>query len=375
MKYAVFLFICIGFSTSFAYEVDQFTNRDQKPKDSTDLIDQEIKKRLTTAIENANSGWLTYSCNGDKNDKKESRMKLFRSIREELTTGSPVGLLEKFATKKKKISKRNVSFEESIYKDASKFSKILKVYEATSVISVNGVEIGADKLGHFFDQGYGIYLSNYKAQTEAQKYYNGLSGGKSMENNEFGLLTTGIYSYGDMAANYEGHKFWEKLCGSTNEDTSQVDRDHISLYRCHKDAYIQCDIQTGKWILNPKQNFTLRDYVNTAWDESINCSMYSSEAAPIVTKELTRKVHFYKGNPKQPCPAEPKKCLTLPQIYNSPASMFITSPICKKIIEADLSGETISPDEKFNYDLEEYRNGAKPSTDKATKTKKVNTNK
>ncbi len=369
MRYVVL--ICFYFSYGYAYEVDQFTNRDVKIQDSTDEIDKEINRRLAKAVEKANSsGPLSFhfKCNGDSEDKKESRLKLFSSIRDELTSSTVVGVIEKYIAKSPKISKRSVQFSDSIYTDAERYSKILKVYETTSVIKINGVEIGSDKLGHFFDQGYSVYLSHYKTQTNAQKYRSSLVDSSEMEKFEYGLRTTGIYSYSDIAANYEGHKFWEKICGNINKDTTKTAADYFKIHSCHSDSYIQCDISTGKWTMNPLKKFTLRDYVNLAWDESTNCNMYSSDATSFIAKQLSRKVHLYKGNPKQPCPVDPKNCLKLNQLYKPSELTFIASPICKKIIAADDDQTKIDPSEKFNYDIEDYWNG-KSTQDKSQKPK------
>jgi hypothetical protein len=360
MRFALFILtLIVAFNmplNSQAYEVDQFTNRDEKPKDSTEILDKEIQRRLEEAVKKANSGFFGFNCNGDAKAKKESRLKLFTELESQLTNKKVTGVLERFANNNKSVSKRLIPFSDSVYKSAKKYSKVLNTAETTGVITINNVQIGTDKLGHFFDQGHTVYLSNYNALTEKQKYISGLRDSVDAEDDEYGVWTTGVYSYADIAANHGGHKFWEKLCGFTYSDTKEEDRKHIETYRCHKEAYIQCDPKTGNWILNPTQKFTLKDYVTDAWDESINCNLYASDASDLITNEMTRKVHAYKGNPKQPCPAEPKKCIEFQKYYQRwEMTNYVTSPICKQIIAAAEEHTPISKKEKFSYDLEYHR--------------------
>lgn len=350
---SLFSMIFVFSLASFGYEVDQFTRRDKTPKDSTAILDAEIQRRLAEALKTANSS--SYKCNGDSKAKDESRINLFNALRRQFESITPVGTLEKFVTKNPKISKRHLELSESIYSQEKKHSPILKKAGVTDVITVNGVQIGADKLGHFFDEGNTVYTQNFKNSYEEQKYRFGLFHSIDDENRDHGILTTGVFSYADIAANYGGHRFWEKICGYPNKNTDKADLENFKQFRCFKNSYVFCSPETGDWTLNPNQKFTLKDYVTPAWDESINCSLYDSDVAESVYKQMNNRAHLYKGNPIQPCPAEPKKCLQFQRSYTSDVADKLTSPLCKKIIEATKSQKPIDKKEKFSYDVEYYK--------------------
>ena len=266
---------------------------------------------------------------------------------------TPIGLLEKWAKTTSAVPKRTIPAEDSIYGEAQKKFKILKNYGIAPVLNVSGTQIGADKLGHFFDEGYTLYLLNYKTQTDSEKYRNGLRHSIDGENQEFGAITTGVFSYADVSANYGGQKFWEKVCGNANKDTRPEDLEFMRTNRCKKDAYVLCDNKTGDWILNPHENFTLKDYVTPAWDESINCSLYEPEIVSGVYKAMNLNAFSYQGNPRQPCPAEPQKCIDFQSQYPAHAAKLLTSPVCKKIIEAAKTKNAIPPEQIFNYSLDQ----------------------
>ena len=87
-----------------------------------------------------------------------------------------------------------------------------------SLVKVHDVYMGTDKIGHFFGMGY-IYYTTYstlrhlgnshddavRRTVQIHKY------GPISENALIGMIPTGVYSNGDMAANYVGMKFFTNL--------------------------------------------------------------------------------------------------------------------------------------------------------------------
>ncbi len=69
-----------------------------------------------------------------------------------------------------------------------------------------------------------------------------------------GKLVTGVISFGDLEANYQGMLFFRSLCDPT------------SSFHFQKD-------QNNQWILNGK--FDIANYVNPDWDESFNESGFT----------------------------------------------------------------------------------------------------
>lgn len=373
----IYFFAFLLFATSFAlaYEVDQFTNRDKVPADDTTVIlNMTIKQRLEESVQKSNTqlfGLFNVNCNSKKKEEqKEARRILFENLRSAFVSKTDVGLIEKEIMWDKNVDKRRVSVEQSIYNEAQNKNIILKgilsTYKLAPVISVNQVQIGTDKLGHFFNEGYALYLQNFSQSDENKRTYNTALFNKSTENDYNGLKTTGIKSYADLAANYEGYQFWNKLCGKVYESSSQSDKDYFEKHKCTKDAYIKCEIdpetKKGRWQLNPYQSFKIEDYVTEAWDESINCNSYTDAIKTEVLSALSRRVYTYKGDPKKPCPAEPNKCLDIYKRYGRSGLYHVISPQCKEIAMAN---KKTNPPEKKEEGLPQ----AKPSSsNKKSKT-------
>lgn len=116
-----------------------------------------------------------------------------------------------------------------------------------STAKVKGVCIGADKLGHFFQQGfdYAVQLVGGAKASEAE------STGRFGEIGVFGLSATGVFSNADLAANLAGLKFYNDL--ATKPATFA---------------------------------FGIASYIANDWNEQFNPSFYTSTLAPVVWRNL-----------------------------------------------------------------------------------------
>jgi hypothetical protein len=136
----------------------------------------------------------------------------------------------------------NLDREESIYADATFLESPGVVLGMASYFKIDNLVIGSDKLTHFFAQGY-EYIEVEREQGLAAA----LRHGNKTEMGKYGLSANGIYSYGDLSANYCGLGFWK----------------HLTHHGCG--YFTKCH---GKWVQSRK--FCWRRYVNPAWDEGIN---------------------------------------------------------------------------------------------------------
>jgi len=246
-----------------ASETDSFTERNQPIPDVAEVLNRHTNELLDAAIADANAppiqllGLERYleptSCNVAR---------LYSEINQRM--GGPlVGTLETFANTSGSLSQRRLSRRESIY-------HAFRIFEAPSlggdegrlaaVVNLGGSLVGADKLGHFFSQGYSYFE---KAYLQGKGLNAALDYGEWSERTYYGALLTGVYSYADLAANLNGMRFW------------------INLLKEHPDPlgddgrlpYVSCF--QGHWIKN--RDFDWRDYVDPAWDEAINCSRFRNE--------------------------------------------------------------------------------------------------
>ncbi len=133
--------------------------------------------------------------------------------------GVPESTLER-AIRYGEFPGRNVRFQtgyaESIY--AWVFAPVpfaLMPAASSPTVRLYGLDLGTDKIGHIFQQGY-EYFNLYEdaraggadetaALGKAVKY------GALTENGLYGAMLTGVYSNGDLAANYAGFKFYRNL--------------------------------------------------------------------------------------------------------------------------------------------------------------------
>jgi hypothetical protein len=136
-------------------------------------------------------------------------------------------------------------------------------------INVGGVHVSADKLGHFF--AFGLrYNRKYKrarsrglSEEDAERV--AILWGLRRERTVQGLTSTGIASYADLEANYQGMRLMQDLCGSGG--SARLVRDSV-----------------GHWSLQGRVD--LRDYVNPDWDEWYNPNFYAKRRWKNIRKRM-----------------------------------------------------------------------------------------
>jgi hypothetical protein len=124
-------------------------------------------------------------------------------------------------------------------------------------VEVNGVRLGTDKPSHFFSSGWRYRqkyiaakkrgLSDELAQEAAVRW------GVLEERTTNGLLTDGVFSFGDLEANFGGMLFYLSLCDGPDPLLA---------------------LEGNRW--KARRPFDWREYVTPAWDESYRVSIYSA---------------------------------------------------------------------------------------------------
>jgi hypothetical protein len=173
-------------------------------------------------------------------------------------------------------------------------------------VSISGHQVGLDKVGHFFENGYDLYLTQKK-----QGMKEALQFSRDEEEGTWGLWLNGVKSYGDMAANYDGMRFWQWLLDGVDGNAPAIS--------CKK----------GIYTLN--QEFHIEDYASDAWDEAINCSTFSDELAETVLPKILKNTNG-KG-----CPIRLESCVALAKSYPREVAKEILHPRClnaQRILDA-----------------------------------------
>lgn len=242
----IFFFIVFAFYPfiSFSLETDNFTRRFERIQDSTEVLNREMNRKLILALEDANKKEIPCT------DHTQLRLTVKKYIYEEDYFYR--GALENFALKSKDIQKHQVLVSQSVYKDVFQYNFGVQMFGLAPSIKLNDVYIGTDKLGHFINEGFSIF----KRYIDSKDRNNMMDSVHHEEKLTFGDAVTGIYSYADMAANYKGFLFWEKLTRT-------------------EQPYFTCQVTNGKSKWSYNQAFKFQDFVDEAWDEGINCSIFS----------------------------------------------------------------------------------------------------
>lgn len=277
----VWPFITLFFSLQvFAYEVDNFTDREILKKDSLAVLDAKVNEILEKAVKGTRKEVGT-ECN-----VPILRQEILRWIRPD-----PTGQLEVWIELTDQLERTRVGIKESIYQKVSFLdSPILRVVGIGRSLLVNKLIVGSDKIGHFFYQGLDYFdqVKNGKTIDQVLKEDHG-------EDGIWGLSTSGVKSYADMATNYQGYRFWSQL----------TQGDH---------SYLECNALEG-WKL--KRKFTWADYVNEAWDEALNCS----EMRPAIQA----KVDLVLKERGIQCPIDMTVCSRIAKLDRA---QFYTNPKC-----------------------------------------------
>jgi hypothetical protein len=278
-----------------ASEIDDTSTFYTATEDATAVLDLRVQNAFDKVI-------ATYS--------GECNVKAFaKAVAEELVSFRYYsGAFETFAARSPQVQRLMPPIPESIYRDSSFSGSIIgRTYGLDPTILLSGIRVGTDKLGHFMDHGYKLYELHQGGSSvrDVLKY------ATDEEDGAFGLLTTGIKSYGDIASAYDGFRFWKDVSAEG------------------KTPYFKCE--NGK--ITKVRNFSFKEYVNFAWSEAVNCNEYHSWSFASEVKRNAQDFEKRDGR-RYTCPVIPDICPTLYQHYEqflpSVDAALLISPQCPR---------------------------------------------
>lgn len=267
-------------------EIDSFTDRYTPLSDSTLRLNYLTNELIDEAVNAANNEAQSSGYGSCNEEFLYEKMNKF--LGGVFWTG-----LESTVENDKFVEKRKHSRSNSVYKGIT-FYQGPALYMASlgSTVNIKGNIVGTDKLGHFIDTGYNYYRIAHIDRQGADK---ALEYGESTEIGYFGAATTGVYSYADLVANYKGMKFWEDFLGYYT-DTQRV--------------FVTCIDQKWEKI----RSFKWEDYVDSSWDEAINCNKHNDVFQNAVDKEIAELERQDPTN-RYTCPVRPLDCEKLSDQY------------------------------------------------------------
>ncbi len=246
-----------------AAEVDSYTHRGADLPDITDLLNGEVRQRITAAVQEANV----------RLDQKRALARklgltpehgcdpgpLYQALGKRLS-GFVFGRIEKFIDALPTELRAANRKEASIYRDF-RFTDAPSLTARdwlASLVRVNSQYVGADKFGHFFSEGWQFYRYHYQDHDSLDAT---LLRGALMETSYYGRLATAVYSYADLVANFQGMRFWNAVLGE--QPDVLTGRRPAPLVVCRGGHFRL--VRTFDW----------RDYVDAAWDEAVNCDDFA----------------------------------------------------------------------------------------------------
>lgn len=156
----------------------------------------------------------------------------------------------------------------------------------SSTVMINDVHLGTDKIVHFIHMGYLYYLtwedSKARGRSDAEAVQDviqlGTGAGPISENGFLGKVATGVWSNGDLAADYCGFKFYRNLTepvrvrGEERPPMLVRDGPHFRL---------------NDHVRRNSEFFSV--FVSDHWDEVLNPNKYSLGAGSFVCESIRNR--------------------------------------------------------------------------------------
>lgn len=284
--------------SAYSAEADNFTARNLKLTDASEDVNDIANKYLKTAIDDLNK-----SGNCDEEA-------LYKELRKYFANHSK-GELVKDILYKNAVSIYNLPIKQSVYESWEKGDGFLlgRKKAATSplalspLIKIGDEVVGVDKFEHMFGMGFTYFTKHYQKGKDIKDV---LSYGIALEKTILGgnVFATGVFSYGDLSANFNGMRFWNHVL-QKHDDILGSDQ--------NLGPYVTC--QASKWQVNEKNPIDFKNYIDPSMDESINCSKFAGTKAVGKFKSSVKKRGFVDSSNHAVCPVEPLKLQEMRQKY------------------------------------------------------------
>ncbi|MFW2438208.1 MAG: hypothetical protein ACN4GR_02425 [Arenicellales bacterium] len=322
---SILISTCV-FQAGVAAEIDSVTPRNLKLDNSLTVINTIFNQRLQEAIQKANAQQDEFYAfdKDDFCDEKDLYRELRKAIFQSFTAswGLKGYDLDKQLRTLLARQSYSLSLNDSIYRDINYLEGFsLNFKELSDVVNINGHLVGLDKIGHFFAEGWQYFeLTQSGDHTIDQA----LEWGKQQEAGNFGYTTTGIFSFADLVANFNGWRFWNKVLLKEDDPLKGI------IANFFNGPYVSCDIQIITSIKNRKivkaweynTRFDLSDYVDGTWDEGNNCNSYED---PAIEEKVRLRINNV--DPDFTCPFIADYCLESQNKYGYYAK-HVLHPYC-----------------------------------------------
>mgnify|MGYP000915414262 FL=1 len=257
-----------------AFESDQLTSRVDPPDDALEAANAYANALLAQAAVRTNR--LTRCVQDDARTRDELARQIHRVMggrdyvpsrgsQPPMGYGAYAAWLETGPVDRDTHEERDDLYAEVGFGD----SAILATFGPSSTVRLGPWLLGVDKIDHFWIQGYDYFRRSDAGSEPARA----VDWGTRTELGIWGLLTTGVFSYADLAANYDGMLFYTGLLA----EGSVLLRD-----------------QVGCVVLD--RPFDWSAWIDWRYDEVLNPSVYKAGMEQALREGLERRADWFCEN-------------------------------------------------------------------------------
>ncbi|OGR73778.1 MAG: hypothetical protein A2179_03340 [Elusimicrobia bacterium GWC2_63_65] len=286
------IFLLCG-SALQAAEADHFTLEDGQMVDITEPVNRLANEGLQAAIDDLNA-------QGGCDDTRAAEERLYERLTDVFSNHKKGQLVQ--AILHGDLPRTVIPLKESLYGEWSIWNGFLLGRKGAAksplalspLIKIGDTVIGADKLEHMFGMGLRYFNKHY---LEDRPLVSVLKNGIFKEKTALGgnMLATGVFSYADLSANFNGMRFWNHMLQK---------RDDVLGARHNIGPYLTC--QAGKWTKNPERPIDFRNYVDVTMQESMNCSKFATNGGVKKFQEALIKMQNRDKSRTFSCPVSPR---------------------------------------------------------------------
>ncbi len=259
------LFAAIIFSSvpAWSSEADHYTVPDEDIVDITAELNQHVNRLLAGELDRLNAAG---GCGGEETvfgGTDEER--LYDGLKRLFNIHGRSVVVDDILDGR--MARTVIPLKESVYKDWDITSGLFLARSQLTLapnIKVGGLVIGVDKLEHMFGYGRRYFTRHYLEGMPMERV---LWLGAASEKTYLGgnLAATGVFSYADLSANFNGMRFWNHILQK---------RDDILGEEYNLGPYVVCE--AGNW--KPAKPVDLSVYIDRTMQENHNCSKFASES-------------------------------------------------------------------------------------------------
>ncbi len=316
-------------ASAFAAETDHYTLADHEVADITEELNAYSNRAVYDILENLNRDGgcsapdakpepqhFVYDDFDNEPPPKTPEEKLYAQLRNVFANHNKSRLINDMLDGR--IQRSVIPLNESVYGEWSVGNGLLlgrsgaakSPLALSPLVKVGSYVIGVDKLEHMFGMGYAYFKRHH---VRGMKLRRVLKLGVMAEKTYLGgnFLATGVFTYADLSANFNGMRFWNHML---QKEDDVLGKEH------NYGPYITCE--AGQWKQNPERSIDFSRYVDLTYQENYNCSKFATQKGVDKFKESLGRLEAKHGKTRGgfACPADPARLEQAAEKYKVPVN-------------------------------------------------------